>query len=267
MEEENAYMSYKIVFFDIDGTLVNEEKVVPQDTIEAIREIKALGVEPVIATGRAPYFFEELLEQVGISSYVSLNGALAVYQGEVIYRRPIAPEIVESFVNFARQQGHPLCFEGESRYATDNLANERVQRSLTSLKVKLPVEEHDFWSKEDIYQMFLHAIDGEDVAYKHFEDRLTFIRWHADAIDILPLGGSKAKGIEAMLTKLGIDRSEAVAFGDNLNDKEMLEYVGLGIAMGNSHPDVIPYANYVTTHVDEQGIRNGLIAAGILKSK
>lgn len=48
--------NYKIVFFDLDGTLLNEDKQVPQDTIQAIAELKANGIEPVIATGRAPYF-------------------------------------------------------------------------------------------------------------------------------------------------------------------------------------------------------------------
>lgn len=258
-------MSYKIAFFDIDGTLVNEDKIVPQDTIEAIREIKQLGVEPVIATGRAPYFLNSLLEEVGIESYVCLNGALAVYKGEVIYRNPIAPSTVEAFVSLARQQGHALCFEGESRYTTDQLDNERVVRSIQSLKIQLPEQEHDFWSKEPIYQMFLHVVEGEDQPYGIFHDRLTFIRWHEDALDVLPFGGSKAKGIEAMLSRLGIDKSEAIAFGDGLNDKEMLQYIGFGIAMGNAHPDVIPYADYVTTHVDEQGIRKGLIAAGLLE--
>lgn len=257
-------MSYKIAFFDIDGTLVNEEKIIPQDTIKAIEEIRQLGVEPVIATGRAPYFLGPLLEEVGIQSYVCLNGALAVYKGEVIYRNPIAASTVEAFVTFAREQGHALCFEGETRYATDQPDNERVISSIQSLKIDFPEHEHDFWSKESIYQMFLHAVDGEELPYASFHDRLTFIRWHDDALDILPIGGSKAKGIEAMLARLGIDRSEAIAFGDGLNDKEMLEYVGFGIAMGNAHPEVIPFANYTTTHVDEQGIRNGLIAAGIL---
>lgn len=258
-------MTYKIAFFDIDGTLVNEEKVIPQDTIDAIAELKEKGVEPVIATGRAPYFLDSLLEQVGIESFVCLNGAFAVYKGQPIYRNPIEPATIEAFVKAAREQGHALCFEGETRYTTDQIDNERVLRSVGSLKVPFPEHEHDFWTKESIYQMFLHAVADEESTYESFHDRLTFIRWHEDALDILPIGGSKAKGIEAMLAKLGIDKSEAIAFGDGLNDKEMLEYVGFGIAMGNAHPDVIPYADYVTTHVDERGIRNGLIAAGILE--
>ncbi|MNP76851.1 putative bifunctional phosphatase/peptidyl-prolyl cis-trans isomerase [compost metagenome] len=55
-----------------------------------------------------------------------------------------------------------------------------------------------------------------------------------------------------------------MAFGDGLNDKEMLQEVGLGIAMGNSHPDLLPYADYVTSAVDEGGIRQGLRYAGLI---
>ena len=63
---------------------------------------------------------------------------------------------------------------------------------------------------------------------------------------------------------VGLKPEDAVAFGDGLNDMEMLSYVGFGIAMGNSHKDLLPYADHVTTHVDEEGVRNGLITAGLL---
>ncbi|MCR8659973.1 Cof-type HAD-IIB family hydrolase [Paenibacillus endoradicis] len=257
-------MSYKIAFFDIDGTLVNEEKVIPQDTIDAIAEMKEKGIEPVIATGRAPYFLQSLLEAVGIESYVCLNGALAVYKGEVIYRNPIAPSTLATLVEQSKLHGHALCFEGESQYYTDHDGHEYMLESVGSLKVELPKVNADFWKEEPIYQMFLHTLAEDEHLYTSLEDSVTFIRWHDKALDVLPIGGSKAKGIEAMLNQLNLTAEDAIAFGDNLNDKEMLEYVGFGVAMGNSHPDVIPYANFVTTHVDEKGIRNGLIKAGIL---
>lgn len=261
---ERHKMSYKIAFFDIDGTLVNEEKVIPQDTIDAIAEMKEKGVEPVIASGRAPYFLQSLLKEVGIESYVCLNGALAVYKGEVIYRNPIVPSTLETLVEMAVNNGHAMCFEGENQYFADQPDHDYVVESVGSLKVEFPQGNANFWKEEPIYQMFLHTKLDEAHLYGELEDRLTFIRWHDKALDVLPIGGSKAKGIEAMLNQLGLTSEDAVAFGDNLNDKEMLEYVGFGIAMGNSHPEVIPYADFVTTHVDEKGIRNGLIKAGIL---
>ena len=83
-------------------------------------------------------------------------------------------------------------------------------------------------------------------------------------MDVIPAGGSKAKGIEAVLKHIGRSKDEVVAFGDGLNDVEMLSYVGLGIAMGNANDEVKSYANHVTSSVDEKGIRRGLEHAGLL---
>ncbi|MFD0959853.1 Cof-type HAD-IIB family hydrolase [Paenibacillus chungangensis] len=260
-------MKCKIVFFDIDGTLVNEQKDIPQDTVEAIRELKASGVEPVVATGRAPYFIGPILEKLGIESYVCLNGGYVVYKGEPIYRFAIARDIMGKLVDKAEEHGHGLVYEGAEAYYANQETNTFMTDSVLSLKVNPPGYDPEFWQKEDVYQTFLHCEAQEETLYESLKDELTFIRWHECAMDVLPKGGSKAKGIEAMLNKLGYDASQAVAFGDGLNDKEMLEYVGFGIAMGNSHPDLLPYADYVTAHVDDSGIRRGLVKAELLPAK
>lgn len=256
-------MAYKMVFFDIDGTLVNEEKEVPADTIAAIRELKAGGAEPVIATGRAPYFIQPLLELTGIESFICLNGAYAVYQGKVMYKRLIPKNSIESLVRLAAQNKHSLVFQGEHAYYTD-AEDQFVTSSINSLKVNMPGYDPEFWRDNEIFQMFLHCAAGDEAAYEEQLTDLKLIRWHPYAIDVLPAGGSKAQGIAALLDKLGLTAAEAVAFGDGLNDKEMLEYVGFGIAMGNSHEELLPYADYVTAHVDEGGIRKGLVKAGLL---
>jgi len=259
-------MSYKIAFFDIDGTLVNEEKVIPQDTIEAIAQIKKLGIEPVIATGRAPYFIQSIIKEVGIESYVCLNGGYAVYKGKPIHSYPISTLALEALVEKAEQHGHALCFEGETRIVTAQPDHPFVVESVSTLKVELPKYDIELWKQEPVFQVFLHALDHEEALYESLKSELTFIRWHDKALDVLPKGSSKAVGIAAMLQKLGLTKDQAIAFGDNLNDKEMLEYVGFGVAMGNSNPELLPFADYVTTHVDEKGIRNGLIEAGILSA-
>jgi len=257
-------MAYSIVFFDIDGTLVNEEKEVPADTIAAIRELKANGAEPVIATGRAPYFIQPLLETTGIASYICLNGGYAVYRGEAMYKRVIPKNSIESLVRLAGRNGHSLVFQGERAYYTD-AEHQFVTSSITSLKVNMPGYDPNFWKDNDIYQMFLHCADGDEAEYEEQLADLRLIRWHPHALDVLPKGASKAQGIAALLDRLGLTPEQAVAFGDGLNDKEMLEYVGFGIAMGNSHEELLPYADYVTAHVDEGGIRQGLVQAGLLE--
>lgn len=257
-------MSYKIAFFDIDGTLVNEDKQIPQDAMEAIAEIKKKGIEPVIATGRAPYFFHHLAEQLHIDSYVSLNGGYVVYQGEVIYKQPIERSVVEAFVNRAAEHSHSLVFEGHHNFSTNNDKDPFMIDAVSSLKVDLPSYNDTFWQQEDIYQIFLHCAAEDEHLYEEAVPGLRMIRWHKTALDVLPRGSSKAEGIHAMLDILKLKPEQAIAFGDGLNDKEMLEAVGLGIAMGNSHEDLKPYAKYITTHVSEGGIVNGLRYAGLI---
>lgn len=258
-------MSYKIVFFDIDGTLLDEEKQVPPDAADAVRRLKASGVEPVIATGRAPYFIKSVAEELGIDSWVSLNGGYVVYQGKELHQLTIPSSELEKLVQMAERGGHALVFEGKDWYYASREGDRLAFEAVESLKVEHPGVDADFWKKEGVYQVFLHCESHEEQAYLDELSELRFIRWHSKAMDVLPRNGSKAAGIAALLDVLGLTKEEAVAFGDGLNDKEMLEYVGLGIAMGNSHPDLLPFADYVTTRVEEGGVRNGLVYAGLLK--
>lgn len=257
-------MNYKIAFFDIDGTLVNEEKQIPQDTIEAIAELKKSGIEAVIATGRAPYFFQSIAKELGIDSYVSLNGGYVVYQGKPIYKHPIPREQVAQLVQLAEVNNHTLVFEGDTTFSSNNPDDTFMLEAVKSLRVELPIHDPEFWRKEDIYQIFLHNLADQEHPYENAVPGLRYIRWHPSAMDVLPSDSSKAEGIHAMLKLLNISPEEAIAFGDGLNDKEMLEAVGLGIAMGNSHEELKPYANYITSHVDEGGIVNGLKYAQLI---
>jgi Cof subfamily protein (haloacid dehalogenase superfamily) len=257
-------MSYKIVFFDIDGTLINEEKEISQDTIEAINELKQGGTEVVIATGRAPYFFKALSAQLGIDSFVSLNGAYVVHKGVPLYKRTISKESLKLLVKLAAENNHSLVFQGDAAYYANAEQHPHILDSVGSLKVDLPGYNPGFWLSDDIYQAFLHCEANEEHLYLDAFSDLRLVRWHPSAMDVVPNDGSKAVGILALLDHLHISPSEAVAFGDGLNDKEMLTVVGLGIAMGNAHEELIPFADYVTTPIDEGGIRNGLIRAGLI---
>jgi Cof subfamily protein (haloacid dehalogenase superfamily) len=257
-------MSYKIVFFDIDGTLINEEKEISQDTLEAIRELKHNGTEVVIATGRAPYFFKALAERLEIDSFVSLNGAYVVHKGVPIYKRIITKESLKQLVKLAAENNHSLVFQGDSAFYADAEQHPHILDAVGSLKVDLPGFNPDFWMSDDIYQAFLHCEADEEHLYLDAFPDLRLVRWHPFAMDVVPNDGSKAVGILALLDHLQIPPAEAVAFGDGLNDKEMLTAVGLGIAMGNAHEELIPFADYVTTSVNEGGIRRGLIHARLL---
>lgn len=107
-----------------------------------------------------------------------------------------------------------------------------------------------------IYQMigYMTRKETENLAPKIPNCKIT--RWYEDGIDIISKDGGKDHGIRRILEVHGFTREESIAFGDSDNDLEMLEFAGIGVAMGNAAESVKEVANYVTSHIDEDGIWN-----------
>jgi Cof subfamily protein (haloacid dehalogenase superfamily) len=257
-------MSDKIVFFDIDGTLLDHNKEIPQSTKEAVRRLQENGVHVAIATGRAPFMFEDIRKELNIHNYVSFNGQYVVFEDEVVYKNPLHPDTLRTFTNFAEEAGYPLVYLDHKDMKATVASHNYVTESFASLRMSHPVFEPSFYEKRDIYQTLLFCRAGEEEKFISDYPQFHFIRWHAYSMDIIPMGGSKAKGIEKFIEKLGFTREQVYAFGDGLNDLEMIETVGTGIAMGNGHEDLKKLANYVTKDVAEDGILHGLQWAGLL---
>jgi len=257
-------MAYKIVFIDIDGTLVNNDKKIPEDAKLAVKQLKEKNIPIVLATGRAPYFFSHILEELDLHSYVCFNGSYAVCEGNEIYSKPIPTETLERLEKVAIDHSHPVVFQGSKECCANHKDHEHVIESFQSLRIPQPIYRKEYWKEADIFQCLLFCEEKDEAIYPASFSSIRFVRWHPLSTDVIPNGGSKAKGIAELLKHLQIDASEAVAFGDGLNDKEMLSYVGMGIAMGNAEEEVKPYAKFTTKHVDDGGLKWGLKKIGLL---
>lgn len=256
---------YKIVFIDIDGTLVNDEKHVPASAKEAIRKLKYAGTEVILATGRPPFHFKDIAKELDIHSFVSFNGAYMMYEGKVVQKYPLEREYVENLVDHSVQNNHPLVFSGMNKAVSNFKDHPEVTKTFTQLKLNYtPDFVPNFWEQDDIYQIMLYCKKDEEAYYAQTVPDLSYVRWHELAMDVMPKGLSKALGVQDILEYLGISPHEAVAFGDGLNDREMLEYVGMGIAMGNAHPDLIPFADRITKTVDEDGLADALATLSLI---
>jgi Cof subfamily protein (haloacid dehalogenase superfamily) len=258
-------MKKKIVFFDIDGTLLDENKELPDSTVQAVQALKDTGVHVAIATGRAPFMFADLRKRLGIDSYVSFNGQYVVFEGEVIYQKPLNRERLHTLKEHAHENGHPLIFmDAETmRASMDN--HPYIHVSMGSLKFTHPELDPFYYENRDIYQALLFCKPEEEHLYIHEYSEFRFVRWHAVSTDILPFGGSKAEGIKRMIERLGIKKEDVYAFGDGLNDIEMLRFVGTGVAMGNAKEEVKEVADFVTKDVAEEGILYGLKQLQLIK--
>ncbi|MED3843443.1 Cof-type HAD-IIB family hydrolase [Geobacillus stearothermophilus] len=251
-------MGRKIVFFDIDGTLLDEQKQLPSSTVEAVRQLKQAGVYVAIATGRAPFMFADVRRQLGIDSFISFNGQYVVFEGTVLHKRPLRREKVRTLAEDAHRNGHPLVFMDAEEMRASVGDHPHIHVSMGSLKFSHPPVDPLYYENNDIYQALLFCRAAEEEPYVRNYPEFRFVRWHDVSTDVLPAGGSKAEGIRLMIEKLGIDKGDVYAFGDGLNDIEMLSFVGTGVAMGNAHEEVKRVADFVTKPVSEEGIWHGL---------
>lgn len=248
----------KIVFFDLDGTLLGHEKKLSDSAKEALFQLQKNGVYTAIATGRGPFMFTELREELGIDTYVSFNGQYVAFENEVIYRNPLAKEDIKALYQEAQMREHPLVFLNEETMKANVDKHSFVEKAMESLYMPLPEKDEQFYLNEHVYQVLLFCRENEEEVYQEQFANMHFIRWHEVSTDVLPLGGSKAKGIAQILKQLKISSEDVYVFGDGLNDIEMFQCAGTAVAMGNAHAQVKKHADIVTSHVDEDGVWRGL---------
>ncbi|SEM21329.1 hypothetical protein SAMN05192533_101440 [Mesobacillus persicus] len=254
-----------IIFFDIDGTLLNHEKKLPPSTKEAIFKLKELGHEVAIATGRAPFMYQELRKELAIDTFVSYNGQYVVVNGEVLYTNPLKTSSLEKLTEFALHNEHPVVYMDHEDMKANVPEHHYINESIGTLKInQIPTHDPHYYKERALYQSLLFCRVGEEKQYEQQFDDFDFIRWHPFSVDILPKGGSKAKGIEAIVEKLGFSKKNQYAFGDGLNDIEMLSSVTNSVAMGNGEEEVKRAAKYVTKSVEDDGILHGLQMVGLL---
>ena len=250
----------KLIFFDIDGTLMDHNKMVPESTKRAIEQLQEKGHIVAIATGRAPFMYKELREELKIDTYVSFNGQYVVVNGEPIYKNSLDKKGIELLTHLGITNQHPLVYMDHENMKANAAEHLYIQESVDSLKLKDNILSYDplFYEKNALYQSLLFCTQDQEEEYiKHFKE-FDFIRWHEYSVDVLPAGGSKAKGIQQVMDALGFKLEDVYAFGDGLNDLEMIQFVGHGVAMGNAHESLKKVAKYITKNVDEDGILEGL---------
>ncbi|WP_208589397.1 Cof-type HAD-IIB family hydrolase [Gracilibacillus suaedae] len=251
-------MGQKVVFLDIDGTILDHDKQIPAATKAAVKQLQDSGVIVSIATGRAPFMFQDILEELSIKSYISFNGQYAVYNGEVIYQNPIGTDQLEKLTAFSVDHNHPLVYQGVDDMKSTVTNHPQIEEGMGSLKRNHPLMDTEYYKNQPIFQVLLFGEPKEQQLYQEAFQQLRFVRWHPVSCDVMPQNGSKANGIEKFIEALHINWEDTYAFGDGLNDLEMISKVHTGVAMGNSVEEVKEAATFVTDGVDQNGLSNAM---------
>ncbi|NOU92508.1 Cof-type HAD-IIB family hydrolase [Paenibacillus sp. LMG 31456] len=257
---------YEIVFFDVDGTILSEvDRRIPESTKMAITRLHEKGIKVVVATGRPHDLCEELIA-LGIDTLISANGALIKAKNNVIYKSALSANTVRELSSFAELNGHSLSYFTDSISMNGIGVEEKRVRSalLETLGLSHFPKKLDALS-EEIYCMCLYADESEAQKFIDNFPQLRFVRFHSYVINILEKQVvSKSEAIKKVLDYYNIAVSNSIAFGDGGNDLDMLEFVGLGIAMGNGEERLKQKADFVTKKASEDGIYYALTKFGVI---
>lgn len=257
-------MGIKAVFFDIDGTLVSlKTHRVPESTKRALAVLRKNGVKVFISSGR-PMMSIDNLEGETFDGYITVNGGICYYEGEVIHRFPIPKDNVESWCRYTRANPVDCCMITEKYLYMNNISQAALDFfDLLNFQTP-PVMTIESQLDVPVYQIVGMIPAGMDEEARKALPDCNFKRWHPTFADIIAKGSDKSRGMQALLDHVGLSRNECMAFGDGGNDIEMLDFAGIGVVMGGSAPEVVSHADYVTDSVDEDGIWNALEHFGLV---
>ena len=254
----------KIIFFDIDGTLINiQAEKMSDKTIETLKQLKKNGIKICIATGR-PSVTLPVFEGIEFDAYLTFNGSLCYNDSGIIFSNPIAMEAVKKIIQNASDIGRPVSVATKKRLAS-NGTDDDLEEYYSFAHQEIDVaEDFEAVCKEEIYQMMMGCQEWEyDAVFKDVKGA-KITAWWSRAVDIIPDSGGKGVGVQKILEYYGFDQSEALAFGDGDNDIEMLQTVGTGVAMGNASLGLKAVADEVCGHVADDGIYNYCSQHGLI---
>ena len=259
---------YKVLFLDIDGTIIKPDDTIEDTTVYAIRQVQENGIEVFLATGRPLHEIRDLAKELNVHSLIGYNGAFALYQGKDLFQEPMNKQSVKQFIDIAKKNQHELVLYTKEQNIFTDLETDCVKEFIEKFHLHknepyLPSEDYE------VLGMTLINLEPNDMAlYKH-ENQIHLSQVNLEGMlhcyDVIRDQVNKGIGVQYVLKHLGHKKENAIAFGDGLNDKEMLQSVGEGFAMGNAHPDLFKYAKHKTTSVSDSGIYNGLKTLGILE--
>lgn len=259
-------MQYKVLALDLDGTLTDSKKQITPRTEAALRKAAAKGVRIVLASGRPTVGVQPLADRLDLAEnggcILSYNGGRIVdcKTGQTLVQHAFPPELVGPVCEFAHEAGIVALTYDAQGILTEDPDNPYVQeearingipaRKVDDLASAVTFPVNKFLLVGDPERM-PHA---EEMMQQRFAGKLSIYRSQPFFIETMPLGVEKAASLALLLRTMGLFDKNLMACGDGWNDLPMIQYAGMGVAMGNAVPPVKAAADYVTADNDHDGV-------------
>lgn len=260
-------MKYKLLVLDVDGTLLNEEKVISKRTLSALLKVQQTGVRIALASGRPTYGLLPIAKSLELGLYggfiLSYNGSQIINakNGEILFERRINPEMIPYIEKKAVKNNFALFTYHDDTLLTNSPDNVHVREeaALNNLKI---ITEEEFSTAIDFAPCKCMLVSDDEEALtgleNHWKKRLDGVldvfRSEPYFLEVVPCSVDKANTLAVLLEYLGIQRDEVMAIGDGVCDVTMIQMAGTGVAMGNSVESVKICADYTTDTNANDGV-------------
>lgn len=267
-------MNPKLIFFDIDGTIVTEnggKRIIPESTKEAIQNLQKNGHLCFVNTGRTLSEIDKTIHALNMDGFVCGCGTYIIYHDDVIFKRtipfPLGNRILQELESCRLEwllEGSHTLYYSTRPYHTHIGDFQEEHRTVFSVAFDMIPPEN---LNNLMFDKFCICTDetSDLVRFQNaFRKELTFIDRGSGFYEVVPFGCSKASGIKYLMDYFHISLEDTIAIGDSTNDLPMLEYAGTSIAMGGSCPQVCQAANIVTDDILQDGVQHAFQNLGLI---
>ena len=280
---------YKLIAIDLDGTLLNSYGVITENTKKIIKKVEEQGVNIILASGRPIDSIRAIANEIESKKYfIAGNGAIVydIEKDEIIYENCLKKQKVLEIIKICEENsiGYSIYTEKEILttalkynvlyYHKENLKKpedkktkisiiqnmeEYIKNDNTSRYLKITVCDENKIVFDSIIRKLrnlkdIEVLDVSHMARKTIKQGTEEIAVEYYYTEISRKNVDKWNAIEFLAKKLEIESKDIMAIGDNINDKQMIENAGLGVAMGQSTPVITNVANEVTSGNNEEGV-------------
>lgn len=267
-------MDRKMIFLDIDGTLVSAMEKPSVLVIEAVHRARAKGHKVFLCTGRnMPIIGRDILD-IGFDGVIASAGSHVEVEGQVLFDHLLPEETIQECLSLLHAEGMYCRIETPEGIYTDpqmemllktakpDKTNSELIRMQKEIELGIPILPYEAYPKKGAYKLCFTSTSLEPVerAKKVLGNQFTFAvhPYEHSSIcfngEIIPKGIDKARGMEQVCQYYHADMQDTVAFGDSMNDYEMIRTAGISVAMGNSCEELKQIADIICKNVWEDGI-------------
>lgn len=259
----------RAVFLDVDGTVFSHTTgSIPPSALKAINQLREKGILVFGATGRHIWEIRHMnMKEFQPDGWVYVNGAYCCDKQGVYYSVPLDQNDLSIIAYGAEELGFPCLFMTKDTIYC-NMDNEMIRKEQEIIHTPMPpIKSTEEILQEEIYMLVPYAeADVWDPLFAKTET-LKYTRWTPLAMDVFDRRTDKAEGIRRTLQRYELSKEEVLAVGDGPNDLSMKEACGLLCAMGNANDELKKAADYVTEHIDRDGLVRAFEHFGLLEEE